>query len=532
MSKWPVALILLLGQIAVVPPMVTADDQRRPEERLAEALLQDLEIEGKRIAVSPFHRSAGLPERLYHRLTNALHAIAADRRVTLLTHRLGELAKLHEEHYSDDIDLLGLLRSARADVQILCSTVEGAAAGHVSLSCEAADLVTTREYGYGIADFELEWNEMIDFTIANMVEPIVEHAPGSLERKRVTFTEAGCESELGEYIGRHLLVKLNERIRGRARQESRAVTGRDGEPGAASGTTGYYLEGRIWRGDVRVELEVTIRDDDTIVDTRHRMIAFSANSPLPPRFAAGCKTYGARAAAVVLRGTGPRFGAAGGPQPSSRPGDCQSPLSVASRNGRRDGHGRWLGSAWQVSAGGLPVDEQEKWERTSGEERVAVYLQARVAPLGFVGRPKVAATLDRERYRAGEPITIMINSDEPVHLGLFAWGADDSVVRLYPAKSTQTLMLDAGEKLVLPRRDLDEPYIMSGPLPGHDEDHEAFIVVATPHPADFSALANATGTSVADTINQARGAAAFFAGLAELDRARMTVVVLLYQVHT
>ena len=532
MSKWPVALILLLGQIAVVPPMVTADDQRRPEERLAEALLQDLEIEGKRIAVSPFHRSAGLPERLYHRLTNALHAIAADRRVTLLTHRLGELAKLHEEHYSDDIDLLGLLRSARADVQILCSTVEGAAAGHVSLSCEAADLVTTREYGYGIADFELEWNEMIDFTIANMVEPIVEHAPGSLERKRVTFTEAGCESELGEYIGRHLLVKLNERIRGRARQESRAVTGRDGEPGAASGTTGYYLEGRIWRGDVRVELEVTIRDDDTIVDTRHRMIAFSANSPLPPRFAAGCKTYGARAAAVVSEGLD-RDSARRAALNLARARVIAkalylSPPGMDDVTGTADGWaalGRYLPE-------GLPVDEQEKWERTSGEERVAVYLQARVAPLGFVGRPKVAATLDRERYRAGEPITIMINSDEPVHLGLFAWGADDSVVRLYPAKSTQTLMLDAGEKLVLPRRDLDEPYIMSGPLPGHDEDHEAFIVVATPHPADFSALANATGTSVADTINQARGAAAFFAGLAELDRARMTVVVLLYQVHT
>ena len=183
---------------------------------------------------------------------------------------------------------------------------------------------------------------------------------------------------------------------------------------------------------------------------------------------------------------------------------------------------------------GLPLDET--WfpvtpeALVTGEKRVAVGLAARVVPLGTMFHPAVTARLGIKVYRAREPMTIEIRSEESAYLGVFAWGADNRVVRLYPNRGG-LLGIGAGEVLVLPRP--GEGLIVSEPLrdPGNHEDHEAFIVVATPEPADFAGLAPAVGTTFSETRIRAGPDGDFFAALARLDVGRMTVIVLPYQVY-
>ena len=92
-------------------------------------------------------------------------------------------------------------------------------------------------------------------------------------------------------------------------------------------------------------------------------------------------------------------------------------------------------------------------------------------------------------------------------------------------------MIGVGETLVLPRR--GEGRILSAPLPvpGNREDHEAFVVVASPSPINFAAMARAAGASLSDTMNQSVEGSHFLAALAGQDPSRMAVIWLPYQVH-
>ena len=183
---------------------------------------------------------------------------------------------------------------------------------------------------------------------------------------------------------------------------------------------------------------------------------------------------------------------------------------------------------------GLPVDEAFRKVRPEGDsdgaERIAVRLAAQVVPIGSLLRPAVHARLEHAVYRAMEPMRIEIRSEEAAHLGLFAWGADDRVVRLYP-RGAYRLVIGPEERLELPRR--GEGPILSVPLPvpGNREDHEAFVVVASPNPIDFFALARVVGGTLTDTMSAAVPGSDFLAALAAHDPARMAVIWLPYQVH-
>lgn len=183
---------------------------------------------------------------------------------------------------------------------------------------------------------------------------------------------------------------------------------------------------------------------------------------------------------------------------------------------------------------GLPVDERfgDAWpeDDAGSEERLAVRLTARVVPVGGLVRPAVSARLDRNVYRAMEPMRIEIRSEEAAHLGVFAWGADNRVVRLYP-RGRGRLGIGARETLVLPRP-RDGP-ILSAPLPaaGNREDHEAFVVVASARSIDFASLAPEAAGTLSGTMQRAVDGSGFLAALAGEDPARMAVIWLPYQVH-
>lgn len=162
---------------------------------------------------------------------------------------------------------------------------------------------------------------------------------------------------------------------------------------------------------------------------------------------------------------------------------------------------------------------------------MAVRLAARVVLLGAVIRPAVSARLVRVVYKAREtPIRMEIRSEERAYLGVYAWGADNRVVRLYP-RAGETLAIGADETVFLPRR--GEGRILTAPLPvpGNREDHEAIVVVAAPQPLDFSALAAGVGETLSGTMARAVDGAGFLAALAGLDPARMSVTWLPYSVH-
>ena len=97
--------------------------------------------------------------------------------------------------------------------------------------------------------------------------------------------------------------------------------------------------------------------------------------------------------------------------------------------------------------------------------------------------------------------------------GVFAWAADDRVVRLYPTNAQRQLTMDSGEVLVLPSqgegRTRAEPFRMEG----NHEDHEALVVVAATEQLDYRALTPAA------------------AALATARPMRNSISILSYQVH-
>ena len=180
---------------------------------------------------------------------------------------------------------------------------------------------------------------------------------------------------------------------------------------------------------------------------------------------------------------------------------------------------------------GLPVDEQFHDLAVDDGSRIGVRLSAKVVPVGVVSRPALTATLPKTVFKAMEPITIELRSEAKVYVGVFAWGADNRVVRLYPTDAQRQLTMDAGEVLVLPAQ--GEGRIRSEPLrvEGNLEDHEALIVVAATESVDYGGLAPQAGATLTETMERALDGRRFLAMLATVGPSRMFVAVLSYQVH-
>ena len=159
-----------------------------------------------------------------------------------------------------------------------------------------------------------------------------------------------------------------------------------------------------------------------------------------------------------------------------------------------------------------PVDEQLHDLAVDEGSRIGVRLNTKVVPVGVVSTPAVTAKLQKTVFKAIEPISIELRSEAKTYLGVFAWGADNKVVRLCPRG--RQLVTKAGEVAVLPRP--DEGRIRSEPLQakGNLEDHEALIVVAATQSVDFDELAPAAGGTLTETMERAQSGGQFFSALA------------------
>ena len=517
-----------------------------PAARLAEGLLATIPPDS-RLALRPLDpRETGLPRavggRLYESILNAVLDASHRRGVTVLAReRLHEVYGSLEEFYQGDIK--SMLQAAQADVEIICKATP--VAEGVRLACGATELEGTVNVAHAMAVFPLERPlASLDIAVPEMARRLAEGAPavGPVERVMLMDTSIGARGDLGAYLGRRLEGELIQRMadrKGGEDEEARvAATLRTASEKSAEQWS-YRLEGDIWRlDDERIRLEVRLRSGGRSLVAAGADIAVSS---LPSHLVGSGEsggTPGERYEAVAEAVVSDRLDRASALRAARNLARARviaqalalPPPGVTAITGEGDAMATFSGYLDK----GLPVHEryEEVWPEggASGEEWVAVRVAARVVPIGGVVRPAVSARLEHAVYEAMKPMRLEIRSEEAARLGVFSWGADDRVVRLYP-RGRDRLEIGAGETIFLPRR--GEGELMSVPLPtsGNREDHEAFVVVASTGRVDFAGLAPEVGATLSDTMKRAVDGAGFLAALAEQDPARMALVWLPYQVH-
>ncbi|MEM1371002.1 MAG: protein kinase [Pseudomonadota bacterium] len=177
---------------------------------------------------------------------------------------------------------------------------------------------------------------------------------------------------------------------------------------------------------------------------------------------------------------------------------------------------------------GVPYDENftVKWQGTS---TLTGDLKARIRTVEQ--RDALTANLSAERIKALEPfdVTLTSKASQTLFTGLYAWGADGTIVRIYPLGGNAPLALQPRQSLRL------SDYInqlVSAPLQGQPESTEAIIVAACPQAtaANFQQLAPKAGSDIGTSIANSIAETAFFDQLSGFCPEQLTLKVLPYVV--
>lgn len=516
-----------------------------PEIAVAERLLADIP-NGAKVALQPLdQRYAGLEpavgDPLYERLLLAL-ADAAEDGVTLLAReRLRAIYNSLEEFYQGDIE--SLLRNAQADIEVICKPTSNATG--IILSCSAVRLVNAVTLATAAAHFPISrsaahFDVAIDAIAARLAQGV---PPGTVAL--VPLLDTGVETALTRRIGERLEDKIATQMA--KRLGSRAAEAAANAELGRGQTTGTDVPRYRLRGELRRLDDKRFRVDARLLMGERKLIADGADvaiASVPAELATSLsrsdgapeptKRYEAVAEAVVSA----RLDAASARRAARNLArarviaqalglDAPAVDEVRTEADAVTALGEYLGK-------GLPVDEQFRDFRDLAVDdgsRIGVRLSAKVVPVGVVSRPALTATLPKTVFKAMEPITIELRSEAKAYVGVFAWGADNRVVRLYPTDAQRQLTMDAGEVLALPAQ--GEGRIRSEPLrmEGNLEDHEALIVVAATESVDYGGLAPQAGATLTETMERALDGGRFLAMLATVGPSRASVAVLGYQVH-
>lgn len=177
------------------------------------------------------------------------------------------------------------------------------------------------------------------------------------------------------------------------------------------------------------------------------------------------------------------------------------------------------------------VPTGERWrERFGFDDSYGAELVGGASELGGPSAPGVEARLDRRELVAGEVLGIgLTGTRRRAYVAVYAWQADDSVVRLYPARAASgPFVIDVGAGLTLPS--VGEPVYGVAPMPGDRVSVEAVVIVASSAPFDVDALAPAASANVVDTLAAATDSGAFLAAVGGMDVATVDLAVLPYSV--
>lgn len=371
------------------------------------------------------------------------------------------------------------------------------------------------------------------YTVTRLGNDLARRAlePGDIADARIEDA-GGQRSNLTRHIEETLWRVVEERFRERRRARRgqanlREAMGQGSETAVVH--TAYELRGRMIRMDAdSVELSAELRQSGQVLaraDIRIMRHWLPSNLVRPD---AGKRRYHATAHAVVSKSLG-EDGARRAVMNLARARVVATALGLPPPDIteiRFEGDG--VRALRRTLDHGIPTGERFQGPFKEGDGRWRVELDAGVVKVGSSVRPEFSARLARDELRAMEDIVIELSAREPVRAAVFAWGADNKVVRLYPSAKAAGLAVPAGGKLVLPQA--GEGRIRAAPLPGNEVDHEAIIVVASGEHLPLEGLAPPVGSSVAATMDAAVSGGVFFGRLARLDLSRAAVSVLPYRV--
>ncbi|MEO1542588.1 MAG: serine/threonine-protein kinase [Pseudomonadota bacterium] len=178
---------------------------------------------------------------------------------------------------------------------------------------------------------------------------------------------------------------------------------------------------------------------------------------------------------------------------------------------------------------GIPYDETWTTNWTD-KSSLSAKLEARVRK---VDRPDAfTASLSDTTIRAMEPfdVTLSSASSDTLFIGVYAWGADGNVVRVFPIGVNTAPMSLAPRATSKLSDNVDR--LISAPLPGQRESREAVVIASCASKADFVSLAPAAGANVGQSIAQAVSEADFFDKLSSFCPENLGFKVLPYTVVT
>lgn len=524
---------------ALLPGAAMAD----PALDLGAALLSTVPA-GHRVALRPLRGPDSVLDpatarTLYEEVLTGLFAAAQARHTILPRERLSQVYETCEEFFTCG-DLATRLEAARADVEVQCAAAPRADA--VALYCSAIHIETATTAGRGNAVFPraglapgLTWSDAATDTARQLDAAM--SVPGDIARVTVIDQRSGRQTPLGQLIGSRLRADLARRMTVRlaeteAEAAARAQLGGDD---TVPNTPRYTLRGVLWAaGPARMVLSVEALHDERVAAMAQADLDRAA---LPADLT---ETGGGAVDADTVRGEALVSAAL----------DARAAFRAARNLARARRIAQAIGLPAppltrvateaeaavvlaEALAHGIPFGERFESLATPLEQaRIAVDLTARVRAL--TGTGQLDAALDRAIYAAGAPIRLTLDARTALHIGVFAWGADNAVVRLYPTPQA-ALHLSAGEARTLPqaseRRRIASAPLPAGPdMPANREDHELILVVAAPTPIDFAALAPLAGATLAETQTRAVAATEFLHAVATLPQQGLVLRALPFQV--
>ncbi len=146
----------------------------------------------------------------------------------------------------------------------------------------------------------------------------------------------------------------------------------------------------------------------------------------------------------------------------------------------------------ETLSGGFPYEET--WQTSEGEGEFTVRLRARLRktdPAQDWIRAEVIPRVLSDR----QSLTIKLDGLLDSTVAIYAWQADNTVVRLYPAQKGEPMDIRAGQRYKLPQSNDHIRALKVRPMPNSLGNHEAIIVLASDQPNGISALAPGIGAT-------------------------------------
>jgi hypothetical protein len=540
-----IALIVLFV-VALAPLDVGAKDLdsqiRQATEHISSSILRDIFVQNRktRIAVRPFRENElGLPQsvanRLYHEFLNSLRNNANYDFDIIQRHQLNKIYGTLDEFHGTNIDVL--LEMAQADYEIVCEMAPVQVG--IEFSCTAtnlSDLVTAYAKARLSDSILRRQPQLLSNAIVDISNHLFLFIKGATGLNRMGFIDqnSGRLDDLGAFIEGQLIENLSARIEEQSRTERRRFKFLEGIKGDRNkfvkNSRVYQLAGKYWNFDEReLALDVALRLDGNLVTTKQVVVKWNS---IPKKFhrreTRSHQFFESIGTAIVSRGFN-RVAALRGARNLARARvirlalGLEAPIISMVRNGSD------AVDLLKDFSFGITFDERFEVRQSTGpQDQVGVSLKAKVAAVSRGGAPRLSASLNKELFRSHEPMRISISSATLSQIGLFAWFANNRVVRIYPNNSVPDVTIAKNGQLNLPYQNTE---IRSVPLPGNVSDFESLIVIANSEPENFESLAPLPGATVDKSIKRSVLAHDFLLELSNLNLSKTRVIFLPYQVR-